>query len=74
VCIKSLGCLPKCRGTGAGPALVALALEQILALGYREALMCLMHRDNESRRLDGGSSRAFREYVLYAKDLRRHAP
>ena len=69
VCIKSLGCLPKCRGTGAGPALVALALEQILALGYREALMCLMHRDNDSRRLDGGSSRAFREYVLYAKEL-----
>lgn len=73
VCIKSLGCLPKYRGVGAGPALVALALEQIVALGYREALMCLMHDQNDSRRLDGGSSLLFREYVLYEKALVPHA-
>lgn len=69
VCIKSLGCLPEYRGTGAGPALVALALEHIAALGYREALMCLMHEDNDSTRLDGGFSRPFREYQLYEKEL-----
>ena len=72
VCIKSLGCLPRYRGVGAGPALVALALEQIVALGYREALMCLMHSQNDSRRLDGGSSLPFREYALYEKVLVPH--
>lgn len=69
VCIKSLGCLPEFRGTGAGPALVALALERIAARGYREALMCLMHEENDSTRLDGGLSRPFREYLLYEKEL-----
>ncbi len=69
VCIKSLGCLPEYRGTGAGPALVGLALEQIAAHGYREALMCLMHENNDSTRLDGGLSQPFREYRLYGKDL-----
>lgn len=69
VCLKSLGCLPEYRGTGVGPALVALVLEQTAARGYREALMCLMHEDNVSTRLDGGSSEPFRRYVLYEKDL-----
>ena len=69
VCLKSLGCLPEYRGTGAGPALVALALEEVAKRGYREALMCLMHEDNDSTRLDGGASEPFRRYVLYGKDL-----
>ncbi len=67
VCVKSLGCLPDYRGTGMGPALMALALEQTVACGYGEALMCLMHEDNDSRRLDGGASEVFRHYVLYGK-------
>lgn len=69
VCIKSLGCLPAYRGTGVGPALMALAFEQTVANGYDEALMCLMHEVNDSRRLDGGTSEPFRQYVLFEKSL-----
>ena len=69
VCIKSLGCLPDYRGTGVGPALMALAFEQTSACGYDEALMCLMHEANDSRRLDGGASEPFRQYALYQKLL-----
>ncbi len=69
VCIKSLGCLPSCRGTGVGPALMGIAFEQTVDKGYREALMCLMHEGNDSRRLDGGTSVAFRQYVLFEKML-----
>ncbi len=69
VCIKSLGCLPAYRGTGVGPALMGLAFEQTVARGYGEALMCLMHEVNDSRRLDGGTSEPFRQYVLFEKSL-----
>ncbi len=69
VCIKSLGCLPRYRGTGAGPALMGLAFQQTVACGFKEALMCLMHESNDSRRLDGGTSTVFRNYVLYGKGL-----
>jgi len=69
VCIKSLGCLPAYRGTGVGPALMGLAFEQTVASGYGEALMCLMHEVNDSRRLDGGTSEPFRQYVLFEKWL-----
>jgi len=69
VCIKSLGCLPAYRGTGVGPALMGVAFEQTVACGYGEALMCLMHEVNDSRRLDGGSSELFRQYVLFDKML-----
>jgi len=67
VCIKSLGCLPAYRGTGVGPALMGLAFEQTVTHGYAEALMCLMHEVNGSRRLDGGTSEPFRNYVLFEK-------
>jgi GNAT superfamily N-acetyltransferase len=70
VCIKSLGSLPRYHGTGIGPALMASALAAIVRLGYREALMCLMQQDNDSRRLDGGGSEPFRSYALYEKALR----
>ncbi len=69
VCFKSLGCLPAYRGTSVGPALMATALEQVVAGGYKEVLMCLMHEHNDSRRLDAGTSVPFREYVLYEKCL-----
>ncbi len=69
VCIKTLGCIPECRGTGVGPALMGLAYEATVAAGYNEALMCLMHESNDSRRLDGGASTPFRTYALYARDL-----
>ncbi len=69
VCIKSLGSLPRYHGTGIGPALMAIACNEIARLGYGEALMCLMHENNDSRRLDGGQSEPFRSYVLYGKAL-----
>jgi GNAT superfamily N-acetyltransferase len=69
VCIKSLGVLPAYRGTGVGPALMGVAFAQTVAHGYEEALMCLMHAVNDSRRLDGGCSEPFRDYVLYTKAI-----
>ncbi len=69
ICIKSLGCLPAYRGNGLGAALMALAFEQTVACGFGEALMCLMHEGNDSRRLDGGVSEPFRQYVLFEKSL-----
>ncbi|MEX2586821.1 MAG: hypothetical protein WD602_02360 [Actinomycetota bacterium] len=69
LCIKSLGCTPETRGTGVGPALMAAVLQVAIRRRFPEALMCLMHDDNDSRRLDGGTSEPFREYALYAKDL-----
>ncbi len=69
VCIKSLGCLPAHRGHGVGAALMALAFERTVASGYGEALMCLMQEGNASRRLDGGVSEPFRQYVLFEKYL-----
>lgn len=69
ICIKSLGCTPAARGAGVAPALMAYCLEAAIALGASEALMCLMHAANDSRRLDGGTSEPFREYALYRKTL-----
>ena len=69
VCVKSLGSLPRHHGTGIGPALMAVACSEIARLGFDEALMCLMHEDNDSRRLDGGQSEPFRQYALFEKAL-----
>ncbi len=68
-CIKTLGCIPAYQGKGVAPALMALACEAVANAGYSQALMCLMHADNDSRRLDAGTSELFREYALYARDL-----
>ena len=68
VCIKSLGTLPEFRGTGLGAALMCRAFQQTAAYGYDEALMCLMHETNDSRRLDGNSSEIIRNYVLLQKE------
>jgi len=69
LCIKSLGCTPETRGTGVGPALMAAVLQGAIRHRFPEALMCLMHNENDSRRLDGGSSEPFREYALYRKGV-----
>ena len=69
LCIKTLGCLPEFRGKGIGAALMGLAFEWAAASGFQEALMCLMHENNASNRLDGGCSVCFREYALYGKEL-----
>ncbi len=70
VCIKTLGCIPACQGKGVAPALMAVACEAAANAGYAQALMCLMHAGNDSRRLDAGTSELFREYALYVRDLR----
>lgn len=69
LCVKSMGCTPETRGTGVGPALMAAVFEGAIRHRFPEALMCLMHDENDSRRLDGGVSEPFRQYALYRKDL-----
>ncbi len=65
VCMKTLGVIPEKRGTGLTAALTYLTYTNCVTLGYRETLMCLMHRDNASHRFSGGTTQPFRSYALY---------
>jgi GNAT superfamily N-acetyltransferase len=63
--VKTLGAIPKHRGTGLGSALIYKAYREGVNQGYKKANMCLIHRDNISGRLDGGMGRLIRTYLLY---------
>lgn len=64
-CIKTLGVTPETRGSGLSAALTWLSFQNSLLLGYRQAIMCLMHSSNDSRRFGGQADRLFRSYALY---------
>lgn len=67
--VKSMGVVPGHRRSGVGVALVCRVYQQMLAMGYRRANLCLIHDDNPSGRLDAGFGRVLRRYALY-----RHEP
>lgn len=64
-CIKTIGIIPEARGHGLANALACLCFENSIKLGFHQALMCLMHSANPSRRLGGNMDRPYRSYTLY---------
>jgi hypothetical protein len=64
-CMKTLGVAPRRRGSGLTAALTYLSFKNSAELGYEHTLMCLMHKENDSRRFSGGAHRHFRDYALY---------
>lgn len=65
LCIKTLGVLPAQRRSGLSAALTHLVYQHGAALGYNQALMCLMHSANDSTRFGGNVAEPFRSYALY---------
>ncbi len=62
--VKTLGVLAEHRRAGLGGALVSLAYQAAAARNV-PLLLCLMHDNNVSSRIDGGNSRVMRRYRLY---------
>lgn len=63
--IKSMGVVPGHRRSGIGVALICEVYRQMLNKGFRRANLCLIHDDNPSTRLDGGTGTLLRSYCLY---------
>jgi hypothetical protein len=66
-CIKTLGTTPEKRGSGLTAALTYLSYRGTVQLGYKQALMCLMHSSNDSRRFGGNADHPYRSYALYQR-------
>jgi len=69
VIMKTLGIARAHGGRGLGRLLFWRTVEAAAALGFRRAIMALMHEANPSRRLGGPAARDFRRYTLYARRL-----
>lgn len=67
--VKTLGVLPRARGSGAGTALVAAAHERGAALGLRSAVHVLMNQASASRAISAHGGRIFREYALFGREV-----
>jgi len=65
ICVKTLGVLPETRGSGLSAALTYLAYHNASEMGFKTALMCLMHSENDSRHFGGGNTTLYRKYHLY---------
>jgi hypothetical protein len=64
-CMKTLGVSQQRRGSGLAAALTYLAFRNTADQGFRQTIMCLMHKANVSRRFSGGADKPFRDYILY---------
>jgi len=69
VIMKTLGIRRAHGGRGLGRLLFWRTVEAAAALGFRRAILALMHEANPSRRLGGPGARDFRRYTLYARPL-----
>lgn len=67
VIVKTLGIASAHARQGLGKLLYRRTLESAAALGYRRAILALMHEANPSRRLGGPGARDIRRYTLYAR-------
>jgi GNAT superfamily N-acetyltransferase len=63
--VKTLGVLPRHRGSGVAVQLVHAIYRAALDSGFGRANLCLIRDGNASARLDGGASDLLRRYALY---------
>jgi len=69
IVVKTLAVSADHARRGLGKLLYRRTLNAAAALGYRRALLALMHEDNPSRRIGGPGARDIRQYILYARPL-----
>jgi GNAT superfamily N-acetyltransferase len=69
VVVKTMGTLRSRQAQGLGNWMLDLTLARARELGYRRAILALMHENNPSRRLGRGRAHDIRRYMLYARRL-----
>ncbi|HEY6871136.1 MAG TPA: GNAT family N-acetyltransferase [Geobacteraceae bacterium] len=70
VILKSLAVLPAWSGRGIGTLLMLKAMETAREMGFRRAILALIHEQNRSRTMSGHYGEEMRLYTLYARRVR----
>lgn len=69
IVIKTVAILPRREYSGLGRVLIVDMLQNAEAMGFRQAISALMHKENRSQKISADCAGPMRAYQLFAKRL-----